>query len=104
MKALPTGSTAYDETYKAAMERIGSQANTEVFSKKVLARITCTRRPFTTSELQHALAVEVGETEFDEENLPEVDDVVTVCAGLAVVDKESNIIRLVHALHSAAIL
>ncbi|KAI8681950.1 hypothetical protein NCS55_00448800 [Fusarium keratoplasticum] len=77
LKALPTGSTAYDETYKAAMERIGSQANTEVFSKKVLARITCTRRPFTTSELQHALAVEVGETEFDEESLPEVDDVVT---------------------------
>ncbi|KAL6361198.1 hypothetical protein LRP88_04661 [Fusarium phalaenopsidis] len=96
LKALPTGSTAYDETYKAAMERIGSQANTEAFAKKVLAWITCARRPFTTSELQHALAVEVGEMEFDEENLPGVDDVVAVCAGLVVVDKESNIIRLVH--------
>ncbi|KAM6524164.1 hypothetical protein FSOLCH5_004768 [Fusarium solani] len=95
LKALPTESTAYDETYKAAMERIGSQANTEAFAKKVLACITCARRSFTTSELQHALAVEVGETEFDE-NLPEVDDVVAVCAGLVVVDKENNIIRLVH--------
>ncbi|RSL46785.1 hypothetical protein CEP53_010201, partial [Fusarium sp. AF-6] len=96
LERLPTGSTAYDETYKAAMERLGSQENTEAFSKKILAWITCARRPSTTSELRHALAVEVGETDFDQENLPEVDDVVAMCAGLVVVDKESNIIRLVH--------
>ncbi|RMI97935.1 hypothetical protein CDV36_016175 [Fusarium kuroshium] len=76
LERLPTGSTAYDEMYKAAMERIGSQANTEVFSKKILAWITCSRQPLTTSELRHALAVEVGETDFDQENLSEVDDVV----------------------------
>ncbi|KAF4987864.1 hypothetical protein FDECE_15273 [Fusarium decemcellulare] len=76
LKALPTGSTAYDETYKAAMDRIDSQVNTEAFAKKALAWITCARRPLTTSELRHALAVEAGNTEFDPENLAEIDDVV----------------------------
>ncbi|CAG9983821.1 unnamed protein product [Clonostachys byssicola] len=96
LKALPTGSTAYDETYEAAMERIGSQTNTKGFAASVLAWITLARRPFKTSELRHALAVEVGEAEFDQGNLPHIDDVVAVCAGLVVVDKESDIVRLVH--------
>jgi hypothetical protein len=40
--------------------------------------------------------VEPGEAEFDSENKPDVDDIVSVCAGLVVVDQESAIIRLVH--------
>jgi ankyrin repeat protein len=58
--------------------------------------ITCAKRPLTTLELQHALAVEIGESQIDEDNLPQVEDMISVCAGLATVDKESNIIRLVH--------
>jgi hypothetical protein len=42
------------------------------------------------------LAVEPGEAELDPENKPEVDDIVSVCAGLVVVDQESDVIRLVH--------
>jgi ankyrin repeat protein len=33
---------------------------------------------------------------FDQDNLPEIDNMVSVCAGLVTVDEESNIIRLVH--------
>lgn len=57
---------------------------------------TCAKRPLTTLELQHALAVEVGESELDEENFPEIEDMVSVCAGLVTVDEECGIIRLVH--------
>jgi len=32
----------------------------------------------------------------DEENLPEIEDMVSVCAGLVIIDEESEIIRLVH--------
>ena len=63
---------------------------------QTLSWITHAKRPLTTRELQHALAVEVGESEFNEENLSEIDDIVSVCAGLVTVDEESNIIRLVH--------
>ena len=34
--------------------------------------------------------------ELDKDNIPDVDDIVSVCAGLVTVDKKSNIIRLIH--------
>jgi hypothetical protein len=90
-------SKALDHAYRQAMERIeGQETGFEALAKKVLLWITCAKRSLTTLELQHALAIEVGESELDEENLPDIEDVVLVCAGLVTVDKESNIIRLVH--------
>ncbi|KAE9371875.1 hypothetical protein N431DRAFT_341685, partial [Stipitochalara longipes BDJ] len=97
LKRLPAGSEAYDDAYKDAMERIqGQLADEEELAKQVLSWITCAKRPLTTSELEHALAVEPGESQLDEENLCRVEDMVSVCAGLVTVDEESNIIRLVH--------
>ncbi|PKS08586.1 hypothetical protein jhhlp_004972 [Lomentospora prolificans] len=94
---LPTGSEAYDCAYDNAMNRIEGQVrDQEDLAKQVLSWITCAKRPLTTTELRHALAVEVGESELDEENLPQTEDMVSACAGLVTVDKESGIIRLVH--------
>ena len=74
-----------------------SQVNDqEELAKQVLSWVTRAKRQLTTSELQHALAVEIGEPELDEDNLPQVDDLVSVCAGLVTVDNESGVIRLVH--------
>jgi hypothetical protein len=79
------------------MERIKGQiADQEELAMQVLSWITCAKRPLTTSELQHALAVEPGDSELREDNFPEIEDMVSVCAGLVMVDKESHIIRLVH--------
>jgi hypothetical protein len=46
-------------------------------------------------ELCHALAVELGNDDQDLHNIPDLDDIVSVCAGLVIVDKASNNIRLV---------
>lgn len=54
------------------------------------------KRPLTTAELQEALAVEIEEPALDKENLSEIDAMVSVCAGLVIVDEESDIVRLVH--------
>ncbi|PMD16666.1 hypothetical protein NA56DRAFT_632935 [Hyaloscypha hepaticicola] len=92
-KKLEVLSSAYEQ----AMERInGQQAGFQLLAKNVLSWITCAKRPLTTLELQHALAVEVGGSELDEENLPQIEDMVSVCAGLVTIDEESGIIRLVH--------
>ncbi|KFZ00411.1 hypothetical protein V500_01061 [Pseudogymnoascus sp. VKM F-4518 (FW-2643)] len=97
LEKLPTGSEAYDKAYNDAMERIEGQLDGQKrLAKQVLSWITCAKRPLTTSELEHALAVELGESQFDEENLSLVEDMVSVCAGLVTVDEESAIIRLVH--------
>ncbi|KAF8858382.1 hypothetical protein BDZ45DRAFT_397454 [Acephala macrosclerotiorum] len=83
--------------YEQAMERInGQQAGLQLLAKKVLSWITCAKRPLTTAELLHALGVEVGESNLDEDNVPWIEDIVSVCAGLVTVDKESSIVRLAH--------
>lgn len=88
---LPTGSGGYDQAYKGAMDRIEGQIkDQEELAKQVLAWITCAKRPLTTLELQHALGVEVGKPELDEDNLPEIEDIVSVCAGLVTVDKRKS--------------
>ncbi|KAH7022160.1 ankyrin repeat protein, partial [Ilyonectria destructans] len=86
-----------DPAYKEAMERINEQKpSVRRLANKVLSWITCAKRPLTTLELQHALAVEVGDTKLDEENIERIERIVSVCAGLVTVDKESGIIRLGH--------
>jgi Ankyrin repeats (3 copies) len=94
---LPKGLDALDSAYKEAMERIqGQVADSQELAKQVLSWIACAKTPLTTLELRHALAVEIGEPELDEENLPDVEDIISVCAGLVTVDEESDIVRLVH--------
>ncbi|KAF3111758.1 hypothetical protein TWF706_011488 [Orbilia oligospora] len=55
--------------------------------------IVYSRRPLAVLELQHALGIEVGEDEMNHENIPNFEDVVSICAGLVVVDKERDIVR-----------
>ena len=94
---LTKGSDALDEAYKEAIQRIEGQLSGDYeLAKKVLSWITHAKRPLTTMEMCCALAVEPDEVELDPENIPDVEDLLSVCAGLVVVDQESAIIRLVH--------
>jgi hypothetical protein len=79
------------------MERInGQKPGLRELARQVLSWVTCAMRPLTTMELQHALGVEVSESEIDNDNLPQIEYMVSVCVGLVTVDEESGIIRLVH--------
>ena len=40
--------------------------------------------------------MEEGEPALDQDNLPELENMVSVCAGLVTIDEDSNVIRLVH--------
>jgi len=94
---LPNGSAALDDAYGEAIQRIEGQLSGDCErARKALSFITYTERPLTIAELCCALAVEPGASELDPENIPDVDDLVSVCAGLVVIDEESAIIRLVH--------
>src|SRR6266496_578682 len=87
----------YDEAYSEAVNRIESQLpGQRKQARDVLSWIIYAQRQLTTEELCHALAVEIGEEELDPDNIPNIEDIVSVCAGLVTVDNESNIIRLVH--------
>ncbi|KAF2475263.1 uncharacterized protein BDR25DRAFT_254152, partial [Lindgomyces ingoldianus] len=94
---LSKGSAALDNAYKGALIRIEGQLEDDYErAKNVLSWIAFAKRPLTTAEICCALAVEVEKTELDPENICDVEDLVSVCAGLVVVDQESAIVRLVH--------
>ncbi|KAK0757304.1 hypothetical protein N5P37_010024 [Trichoderma harzianum] len=86
-----------NQAYESAWERInGQKEGFRNIATRVLAWISSAKRPLSTKELQHALAVKIGMDELDEDAIPQVQDMVSFCAGLVTVDEESDVIRLVH--------
>lgn len=97
LRNLPQGSDAYDVAYHAAMERISTQGRgSNNMAKKILAWILCAHRPLSTPELLHALAIEPGDIELDEDNILETEQLLTICAGLVTIDEQSDIVRFIH--------
>lgn len=94
LKNLPSG---LDAAYDDAWVRIESQLPDEVqTAKEVLSWVSCATRPLSTRELQHALAIEDNLGFIDEDNIPDVEDVLGVCVGLVTVDEQEHVVRLVH--------
>jgi len=97
LQNLPQGMEGLEETYEQAIKRIeGQEEGDRELAKRVPAWVTHAKRALHTAEVQHALAVNVGMAELDEDFLPEVEILGSVCAGLVTIDKKSDIIRLVH--------
>ena len=96
---LPKGSgsaaskIAYDET----MNRIrGQEKGFRDLAIATLSWISLAIIPLTLRELQCALSVEPGDTAMDEANFVDEETLSSVCAGLMVVNHESQIVRLAH--------
>ena len=58
--------------------------------------ICYSERPLQVDELCQALAVEIGETDFDLENIPSIGTLLDYCQGLITVDAEASTVRLIH--------
>ncbi|RDW65706.1 ankyrin repeat domain-containing protein [Aspergillus mulundensis] len=94
LKTLPSG---LDAAYEDAWSRIENQLPDEVqTAKEVLSWISCATRPLTTRELQHGLAIEDNQPYLDEDNIPEIEDLIAVCGGLVIVDQQELVVKLVH--------
>lgn len=79
------------------MIRIGFQGpELEHIAVQMLLVLTCARRPLSPQELSHALSIDESSQVFDEDMVPDMDDLVASCTGLVVVDDASNIVHLVH--------
>jgi ankyrin repeat protein len=86
-----------DRTYDQAMERIADQGHeAETLAKQILTWIIHSKRPLSTLELRHALAVEKSSTALDTDFLPSPKLMLSLCAGLVTFDETSSVIRLVH--------
>jgi ankyrin repeat protein len=97
LSELPTGPKAYKSAYEGALKRIEAQHPRQVeVAKQAISWITCAKRPLNQLELEHAIAVVIGQTRFYIENLCPAADLVSLCAGLVVIDEKCEVVRLVH--------
>ncbi|OTA08248.1 hypothetical protein A9Z42_0091960 [Trichoderma parareesei] len=79
------------------MARIEAQGEAlRILAKKVLSWLVHAKRVLSVTELQHAVAIEPGTSELDEEFIPDKEILVSICAGLVTFDTESRDIRLAH--------
>jgi len=97
LNKLSKGSAALEEAYSEALERIDGQLPEDrSLARRVLCWISYAQRLHTMKELCHALAIDPGDKALKSDNVYEVEDIISVCAGLVTVDEDSSIIRLVH--------
>ena len=91
-----------DELYREALVRIQNQAgNDGELGMRILSWVTHAKRPLSVDELRYGLAVEYSDVpehleEFDEDNLLSPGSLIDVCAGLVIIDSNSQVVRLVH--------
>ena len=85
-----------DRTYDQVLQRIHEQGTDHsVLALKVLGWMRYAARPLGIRELQHAVAVEPDDSQFDEDGIPEISLILSVCAGIATI-RENGTIGLVH--------
>ncbi|KAI9894447.1 MAG: hypothetical protein M1814_003205 [Vezdaea aestivalis] len=83
--------------YDEALERIRAQNEDDLaLAMSVFLWISCAYRPLEIIELQHAIAVEPESTFIDEDAITDEETLLSVCAGIVILDEESKTIRLVH--------
>ena len=86
-----------EDVYRATIERIKTQGGDKSrLGMGALMWISYAERPLKADELCHALAIELGSTDFDAGNIPSMSTLVGCCQGLITVDKEAINVRLVH--------
>lgn len=85
--------------YEEAVKRIRTQCvDDSNLAERVIYWVTHSYRPLSLKELQCALAIEPGMTELGEDDLDDEESLVSVCAGLVVVDGKRSLVRLVRKL------
>jgi len=85
------------EVYGATIARIKAQdGDKSRLGMAALMWINHAERPLRADELCHALAVELGSTDFNIGNIPSISTLVSCCQGLIAVDKEASTVRLIH--------
>ena len=92
-----TDGVGLGDAYGATLSRIKGQGGEKArLGMAALMWISHAERPLKASELCHALAVEIGSSNLNTDNVPSINTLLTCCQGLAVVEKESCAVRLIH--------
>ena len=96
-KSLSNLSANLGEAFTDTIRRIDNEPeNRRRAAKQALMWILHSCRPLQINELRYALAIEIGKTGFDTDNILQAKLIVDCCLGLVVIDDGSSVVRLVH--------
>ncbi|KAJ7814599.1 hypothetical protein B0H14DRAFT_2375859 [Mycena olivaceomarginata] len=86
-----------DSMYDDIMERINGQSEEDRnLARRTLSWILTTEAVLHVSELIEALAIEPKTNDLDLDNVLDMGDILSVCAGLVVINEEDHLVRLIH--------
>ena len=92
-----TNGLGLGDAYDATIERIKLQEGDGArLGMDALMWISHSERPLNVDEICHALAVDIGSTNINMNNVPSIRTVLGCCQGLAALDEGSSTIRLIH--------
>jgi len=92
-----TDGLGLQDVYEATIERIKAQGGYKCqLGMGALMWISYAEVPLSADELSHALAIELGSTDFNAGNIPSITTLMNCCQGLITVDKEASTVRLIH--------
>jgi len=84
---------AYEETLHRIRTQDGERGR---LAMTTLMWICHSEKPLQAVELCHALAVEIGSTHLNSDNVPAIETLLACCQGLVTVDKQASTARLIH--------
>ncbi|KAJ7249840.1 ankyrin repeat-containing domain protein [Mycena rebaudengoi] len=85
-----------EHTYNEAMDRIEAQSKEDkAIAQLALTWVANAKRPLSVAELLEAIAIEPNTKSLDREGVVEMVVVLSVCAGLVIVDQDGTV-RLIH--------
>jgi hypothetical protein len=93
LKSMPKD---LDHTYEITIQRIIQAEDDREIALRVLTWVSNAKRPLSVRELQEALSVEQDDKTFDSNNILDTDIILSVCAGLVIIDEGNHVFRLVH--------
>ncbi len=96
-RSLRNLSASLGQAFEDTIQRIDEESpSRRQLAMRCLMWVSRARRPLSVEELRQALATEVGEIQFDEDNLLQSKYIIDCCFGLVVIEEESSTVRLVH--------
>ncbi|KAK6984941.1 ANK-REP-region domain-containing protein, partial [Favolaschia claudopus] len=95
--ALETLPTDLYHTYENIFNRIECLHDTQKeIVQSALVWVANAKRPLTAMELCEAIAIELGTTTFNKDSITGIQKIISLCAGLIILDEQSSLVRLVH--------
>jgi len=92
-----TDGLSLEDVYGATLGRIKAQGSQKCrLAMTALMWVCYSERHLGAEELCHALAVEIGATNCNIDNVSSIQTVLSCCQGLIMVDKEGSTVRLIH--------